>query len=89
MRTVKNVSITLPSSMLADAERLAKQEGRTKSELFREALRRYVEQREWAAIDAFSRRRAQALQVKPQDVNRIIHDWRREQRSKRKVKKVS
>jgi len=63
MRTVKSVSITLPCSMLADAERLAKLEGRTKSEFFREALRRYVEQREWAAIDAFGRRQAKAKKV--------------------------
>jgi len=89
MRTVKNVSITLPSSMLADAARLAKREGRTKSEIFREALRRYVEQQEWAAIDAFGRRRANALKVRPQDVNRIIHDWRRERRAKGKAKEIS
>jgi metal-responsive CopG/Arc/MetJ family transcriptional regulator len=89
MRTAKNVSITLPSSMLADAERIAKREGRTKSELFREALRRYVEQQEWTAIDTFGRRQAKALNVKPQDVSRIIHDWRRQQRTKGNVKKAS
>lgn len=69
--------------MLKDAERLAKLEGRTKSELFREAFRRYVQQQEWATIDAFGRSRARALGVKPQDVNRIIHDWRQEQRTRR------
>ena len=46
MRTTKSVTISLPPAQLKTAERLAKKENRTMSELFREALRRY-EQEEW------------------------------------------
>src|SRR5688572_24479574 len=46
MRTTKSVTISLPPAQLKQAERLAKQENRTMSELFREALRRYQQQEE-------------------------------------------
>lgn len=41
MRTTKNISITFPTAMAKEAERLAKRENRTMSELLREAFRRY------------------------------------------------
>jgi hypothetical protein len=41
MRTTKVYSITMPPEMARQAERLAKQENRTMSELMREAFRRY------------------------------------------------
>ena len=44
MRTSKTVSISLPPGQLKEAERMAKRQNRTMSELFREAFRRYQEQ---------------------------------------------
>ena len=41
MRTTKVFSITMPPDLAKQAERLAKKENRTMSELMREALRRY------------------------------------------------
>src|SRR5438046_6172945 len=41
MRNTKVYSITMPPEMAREAERLAKKEHRTMSELMREALRRY------------------------------------------------
>lgn len=41
MRTTKTISISLPPKQLKTAERIAKRENRTMSELVREALRRY------------------------------------------------
>ena len=41
MRTTKNISITFPTAMAKEAERLAKRENRTMSELLREAFRHY------------------------------------------------
>ena len=43
MRNTKVYSITMPPELAAQAERLAKKENRTMSELMREALRRYQE----------------------------------------------
>ena len=39
------MTISLPPAFLKDAERLARKERRTKSELVREALRQYIESR--------------------------------------------
>jgi Arc/MetJ-type ribon-helix-helix transcriptional regulator len=41
MRTTKTISVSLPPGQLKVAERIAKVENRTMSELVREALRRY------------------------------------------------
>ena len=51
MRTAKTVSITLPPDLLVKAQALAQREHRTMIELFREALRRYMQgDREWEAL---------------------------------------
>ena len=42
MRTTKHISITFPARMAREAERLAKRENRTMSELLREAFRHYL-----------------------------------------------
>lgn len=41
MRTTKHISITFPAAMAREAERLARRENRTMSELLREAFRHY------------------------------------------------
>jgi len=40
-------SLSLPSDIVREAERLARQEGRTKTEVLREALRRYAMEKRW------------------------------------------
>jgi Arc/MetJ-type ribon-helix-helix transcriptional regulator len=51
MRITKNVSISLPPEQFKTAERLAKKQNRTMSELFREGLRR-LEQEEKKGINS-------------------------------------
>jgi len=46
MRSRKLVTISLPPPLLKEAERVAREEYRNMSELFREALRFYIETRE-------------------------------------------
>lgn len=46
MRSRKLVTISLPPPLLKEAETVAKEEYRNMSELFREALRFYIETRE-------------------------------------------
>jgi len=50
MRTSRTLSVSLPPAQLKRAERLARKENRTLSELIREALR-YHEQRQQAPIN--------------------------------------
>jgi predicted DNA-binding protein len=60
MRSTKVITITMPPEMAEQAAKLAKQENRTTSELFREAFRRYQQQgsQQVAAQEALAEMRA-------------------------------
>ena len=77
MRTTRILSLSLPPDLLREAERIAKQEGRTKSELFREALRRYVDERRWRGLQRYGAGRTQRLGMTEADVARAIQEVRR------------
>lgn len=81
MRTTKTLSITLPPEMLSRAERLAKKENRTMSELVREALRHYERRQWWEETNAYGRSQAEALSIREDDVERLISEARQEKRS--------
>ena len=85
MRTTRTLSITLPAEMLSRAEALARKEDRTMSELVREAFRHYERQRWWDEMNAYGRATAEAAGVETEDdVVRVIHEHRREQRRARR-----
>lgn len=72
MRTTKILSLSLPPGLLREAERWAKKEGRTKSELFREALRRYIQERRWAELRQYGAGQARELGLTEADVEPLI-----------------
>jgi CopG family transcriptional regulator/antitoxin EndoAI len=78
MRTSKVTSLSLPPKLLREAERLARREGRTKSELFREALRRYLADSRWRELQEFGRSQARKLALKESDVERLLQEYRTE-----------
>jgi Arc/MetJ-type ribon-helix-helix transcriptional regulator len=82
MRTAKTVSITLPPDLLVMAQALAQKEHRTMSELFREALRRYMAgDSEWDALLKRTRAKGKALGIKDEaDVERLSDEYRRDKR---------
>ncbi len=82
MRTAKTVSITLPPDLLVKAQAFAQREHRTMSELFREALRRYMTGgTEWDALLKRTRAKGQALGIKNErDVERLSDEFRRKKR---------
>ena len=77
MRTTRSFSLSLPPDLAREAERVAKQEGRTKSELFREALRRYVEERRWRGLQRYGASRSRKLGMTEADVERSVQEFRR------------
>ena len=83
MRTSRTLSISLPPAQLKDAEKLAKKENRTMSELIREALRRYQVVREMDEINAYGRAQAAKLGITDADVVPLIHQLRRERQVKK------
>ena len=79
-RTTRTITFSLPPDMADRVEEIMKQEGRTRSELLREALRRYMLAREWRGLARFGQRRAEELGITPDDVERLIDESRSEQR---------
>jgi Arc/MetJ-type ribon-helix-helix transcriptional regulator len=82
MRIAKTVSITLPPDLLVKAQEFAQREHRTMSELFREALRRYMTgDTEWVGLLQRTRARGKALGVGSEaDVERLSDEFRRDKR---------
>ena len=80
MRTAKTISITLPPDLLGKAQELAQREHRTISELFREALRRYMtSDPEWDALLRRTRAAGKALGITAEaDVERLSDEFRQE-----------
>jgi predicted DNA-binding protein len=73
MRNAKTVCITLPPELLKKAQKVAARESRTMSELFREALRRYM------AEDAAPKADQQAeLASDSERASSVLHSFRME-----------
>ena len=85
MRTSKTLSITLPPEMLSRAERIAKRENRTMSELVREALRRYERTAWWDEMNAYGRAKAEELGLTEADVVPLTKEVRK-QRARRPIR---
>ena len=57
-RTTKTITFSLPPAMAAQARAVMRAEGRTMSDLVREALRLYLEEREWRQTIRYERLQA-------------------------------
>jgi CopG family transcriptional regulator/antitoxin EndoAI len=78
MRTTKVMTLSLPPEMVKEVERLTKEEKRTKSELFREALRKYINDRRWQQLRQWGTKAAQELGISTEEeVDELIHRHRR------------
>jgi len=70
------INISLPKNLLNVADEQAKKELRSRSELFREALRAYLkDQLEWEELFTYGRKRAKELGIKPKDVRWLIEEY--------------
>ena len=57
-RNTKTITFSLPPEMAGQVQEVMREEGRTMSELIREALRTYMEEREWLRSIRYERLRA-------------------------------
>ncbi len=71
-RQAQPVTITVPPTLLSAADQLAKDEGRTRSELFREGLRALLWKRRWESIQAYGSKLAKRKGLKQKTIERII-----------------
>lgn len=76
-RVTKTVTLSLPPEMDKKISALMKKEGRTRSELLREALRRYMEEREWREILRYGRMRAKEKRITEDQVEDIVDAYRK------------
>ena len=77
-RTTSTVTFSLPPEMAERVDRLVEQEGRSRSELVREALRRYIDDSEWQRLLDYGERRARERGIGPEDVEQLVDEYRAE-----------
>ena len=76
-RPKKTTPTSLPSDLIREADRVARQEGRTKTEILREALRRYVAERRWRGLQSYGAGRARKVGLTAGNVERTVQEFRR------------
>jgi hypothetical protein len=74
---------SIPPALLAEVEAAANEEHRAPGDVVREALERYMEDREWDKVFAYGESRAKALGLTEEDVPRLIAEYRQEKRQGR------
>lgn len=70
------ITITVPENLLLAADRIAKEEGHTRSELFREALRALLWKRRWETVQAFGTGVADKKGLTDEKLDVLIHELR-------------
>lgn len=76
-RTTKIITLSLPPKMAKKIDELMKKEQRTRSELLREALRRYIEEQEWQAILRYGRQKAKEKGITEEKIEDIVDAYRK------------
>lgn len=78
MATPRTFTISLPPKLARQVDKQAAAEGRTRSELFREAVRQYIVRRDrWNQIFAYGERVATERALTEEDVDRAVAQERR------------
>ncbi len=72
------LTFSLPPEMAERVDQLVEEEGRTRSEVVREALRRYIDDSEWQRLLDYGERRTRELGIGPEDVERLVDEHRAE-----------
>ena len=62
--------------MAERVDEVMKQQGRTRSEVLREALLRYIEECEWKELLSYGEQRARDRGIAPGDVGALIEEYR-------------
>jgi CopG family transcriptional regulator/antitoxin EndoAI len=79
-RATKTLTVSLPPLLYEEVEKLAKQENKTKSELFRDMVRVYedsLDERRWRRLRRTGTDSAKKLGVKSEeDIERLVHEAR-------------
>jgi len=78
MRTTKVITLSLPPKMVKEVEQIVKEEKRTKSGLFREALRKYINDKRWQEMRQWGLKASRELEISTEEeVDELIHQYRK------------
>ena len=75
---VRSVTVNLPLAVYSKAERVGADEGKSIDGLVREALEKYFRDREFEALLKYGERTATQEGIRPDDVERLIDEYRSE-----------
>ena len=81
-RTTKVITFSLPPEMAERVREVMAEEDRTMSQLIREALRLYMDDREWRILVRYGQRRAREQGIAPEDVERLVDELRAKQKAR-------
>lgn len=79
-KNIKSYPLNLAPSILTQIEEIAKKEGRTKIDIFREAINRYLEERRWKELREYGAHRAAKLGIKEKDIEKLREEYWKEQK---------
>lgn len=70
------LSVSIPDELMRETEAIARAQGRTKSELVRDALRRQVDLEHLRELQRYGRRRAEERGIGPEDTEALVDELR-------------
>jgi len=73
---VKLLSVSIPDELMRDAEAIARAQGKTKSEVVRDALRRQIQLERLRELQRYGRARAEERGIGPDDAEALVDDLR-------------
>jgi CopG family transcriptional regulator/antitoxin EndoAI len=82
MRTTKPITVSLPTDLLQEAQRAAREDSRSRSELIRDALRQYLASRRWQRLRRWGAETAERLGLRTEDDLQRLLDQVRHPRPK-------
>ena len=77
-RTTKTITFSLPPEMADWVDDVVKQQGRSRSDVLREAVLRYIEECEWKQLLQYGQERAREKGIRPEDVTDLVEEYRAE-----------
>lgn len=74
-RSTKLFALNISPEVLSQIEEIAKREKRTKTDVLREAINRYLEERRWKELREYGARQAAKLGLREKDVERLREEY--------------
>ncbi len=75
-RSTRTITFSLSPDLMQRVDQVTRQEGRSRSDLIREAVSRYLEECEWRTLLEYGEQRAREQGLGPEDVAPLVEEYR-------------